>query len=320
MKRRGATPVTDPSRAPPVLADTRFVVEAADDGACLDRVLRAKLEGAPWTRVRRAIETGKVSVDGVRVTEATHKLRTGEAVELATRARSASRNDETRVRLVHVDTQVVVVEKPALVSSVPFEPGERDTLIDRTRIELQHREHRSVPPLGIVHRLDKETSGLLVFARTLAAKRHLKQQFRFHSVERLYEAVVHGSVADARFESRLVEDRGDGLRGSTDHRNLGQPAVTHVHRIEALSGATRIECRLETGRTHQIRIHLSEAGHPLLGERVYIKGYAGPLLPAPRLMLHARTLGFVHPSRGERLAFESALPEDFLAELSVLRR
>jgi 23S rRNA pseudouridine1911/1915/1917 synthase len=158
-----------------------------------------------------------------------------------------------------------------------------------------------------------------VFARTLSALRALKNQFRFHTVHRRYRAIAHGALDDRTFSSRLVQDRGDGRRGSTHNPKLGRLAITHVKLLEALAGASLLECRLETGRTHQIRIHLSEAGHPLLGERVYNKGFRGVLLPAPRLMLHAMELGIRHPDTERELTFVQQLPDDMLAVLAALR-
>jgi 23S rRNA pseudouridine1911/1915/1917 synthase len=119
-----------------------------------------------------------------------------------------------------------------------------------------------------------------------------------------------------------MEDRGDGLRGSARGRPppSAREAITHVERIEALAGATLVGCRLETGRTHQIRIHLSESGHPIVGERVYVRGYAGPLIEAPRLMLHAAELGFVHPATQREMRWELPMPDDMRAVLERLRR
>jgi 23S rRNA pseudouridine1911/1915/1917 synthase len=212
---------------------------------------------------------------------------------------------------------VVVVEKPAGISTVPYDEDERGTLDQLVMETIAERGRRA--PLGIVHRIDKETSGVVVFTRTLAAKRELKNQFRFHSVGRRYVALAHGSVKNATIHSRLVQDRGDGRRGSTDDDELGREAITHVALREKLSGASLIECRLETGRTHQIRIHLAENGHPLLGERVYSKHYRGTLLEAPRLMLHAQQLAFDHPQNGRRLEFERPMPPDMQAVLASLR-
>jgi 23S rRNA pseudouridine1911/1915/1917 synthase len=234
--------------------------------------------------------------------------------------RPTTREVLPKTAFVHVDSQVAVVRKPAGVSTVPFDDTETDTLVDRVHQALKSMSRSSAAPPGIVHRLDKETSGLIVFARTLAAKRALKQQFRVHSVHRRYVAVAHGHVSAQTVRSRLVRDRGDSRRGSTENPTLGREAVTHVGVLEHLDGATLVECRLETGRTHQIRIHLAELGHPLLGETLYMKGYTLPIIDAPRLMLHARELGFSHPSSGEPLRFEEPLPDDMRLVLESLRR
>ena len=173
--------------------------------------------------------------------------------------------------------------------------------------------------LHIVQRLDRDTTGVMVFARTLLARDHLRALFRKHAVHRRYLALAHGSVMAGTHRTRLVRDRGDGRRGSTAHRDLGKESVTHVEVVERLSGATLIACQLETGRTNQIRIHLAEAGHPLLGETLYRKGYTGEVIEAPRLMLHAAELGVTHPVSGESLRFEEPMPEDMRQALASLR-
>jgi 23S rRNA pseudouridine1911/1915/1917 synthase len=166
----------------------------------------------------------------------------------------------------------------------------------------------------------------MVFTRTAHAKRVLAERFREHDMDRTYRAIVHGQVAATRVETMLREDRGDGLRGSYGHfrRAKGAPpadakrAVTHFAPVAALKGATCVECTLETGRQHQIRIHLSELGHPVVGERVYIRDYEGPRIAAPRTMLHARSLGFAHPRSGRSVVFEREPPEDFRTLLAAL--
>jgi 23S rRNA pseudouridine1911/1915/1917 synthase len=138
-------------------------------------------------------------------------------------------------------------------------------------------------------------------------------------VERVYQAIVHGVVTANRVETQLILDRGDGLRGSHGHfrRAKGGPpndarlAVTFVAPLAPLLGATLVECRLETGRQHQIRIHMAELGHPVIGERVYIRDYRGVKIESPRSMLHAHVLGFVHPRTGERVSFQREAPADF---------
>ncbi len=180
-----------------------------------------------------------------------------------------------------------------------------------------------LPRLRVVHRLDKDTSGLVVFARTVAAERGLGKQFHAHSVTRRYLAIVPGFVPPQRIATRFVRDRGDGRRGSTADPNLGKEAITHVDVMERLSGYTLLACRLETGRTHQIRIHLAELGHPVCGDKVYHHLRDGSERPdrsgAPRLALHAVELGFVHPLTHENLHWEMPLPADLQAFRERLR-
>lgn len=330
-----------------------FTVPQDLAGTPLDAAVRAGF-GLSWGRARDLVRRGKVAIDGRTITEPVRYVHVGQVVsiDLAARNTRTIATDLPGGTLVHVDPHVVVVDKPAGISTVPFDPegmgasiakraskGEEATLDERVRVALARREKRpgagSVPPsVGVVHRLDKETSGLLVFTRTWSAKKSLMDQFRAHTVHRRYLALVHGA-ADARtIKTHFVEDRGDGLRGSIEHRGgrkkpvgneRSQVAITHFDVVERLESAaigqcTLIACRLETGRTHQIRIHLSEAGHPVVGERVYIRGYRGTVVPAPRLMLHAAELGFVHPATNEEVSFQSELSSDMQALLESLRR
>jgi 23S rRNA pseudouridine1911/1915/1917 synthase len=164
----------------------------------------------------------------------------------------------------------------------------------------------------------------MVFARTAEAERHLVHQFRRHTIYRKYLAVAHGTVPARTIESQLVRDRGDGRRGSTTQPHVGQRAVTHIRPLENLGPYTLIECRLETGRTHQIRIHLAEAGHFVCGDKVYCQPLRQPPRAdssgAPRLALHAAELGFTHPSSGEQLHFRMRLPDDLQQFVERLRR
>jgi 23S rRNA pseudouridine1911/1915/1917 synthase len=298
------------------IADGEHRVPAGAEPRRLDRVLRELSPSASWNELRRAVTSGKVRVNGAVVTEPARPVGAGDRIEIRMAApRPRAGQEVSAAAIVYADPHVVVVDKPAGLSTVPYDAADRDTLDRSVALLLARREKRRGAPLGIVHRLDKETSGLLVFARTLAAKRALKQQFRVHSVRRRYLAIVRGRIETSRtVSSRLVRDRGDGRRGSTDNPKLGRLAITHVRPLQPLGDATLIECTLETGRTHQIRIHLSEAGHPLLGERVY----ATESQSAPRVMLHAAELGFVHPATGRPLDFSSEPPADFRALVAAL--
>jgi len=306
---------TEPKPPPVAFKDGTHIAAAAGP---LDRLLRAAFPGASWNAVRGLIESGKVAVDGAVVRETNRAVRAGSEMRVSMRAPRARENALPPELIAHLDAHVVVVRKPAGISTVPYDEDETGTLSELVEAALK-KKGGGHAPLGIVHRIDKETSGLVVFSRNLAALRGLKQQFRVHSVKRRYLAIAHGQVTSGTLRSQLVKDRGDGRRGSTENPNLGRDAITHVRVLEPLRGATLIECRLETGRTHQIRIHLSEDGHPLLGERVYTKNFSGPLIPAPRLMLHAFELGFEHPATGAPLHFEEPMPDDMRGVLERLR-
>lgn len=300
-----------------------FIVPEELAGQAIDRVLRVLsseggAEGLSWNRARWLLETGKVRLDGQPVTARERPVRAGQVLEIVMNARAPRAELLSDRAFVYLDAQVVVVEKPAGVSSVPFDENERDALSQLVEKQLATKGARRRAPIGVVHRLDRETSGLLVFARTLEAKRELKNQFRHHTVARRYWAVVEGSLSSRTISSRLVADRGDGRRGSVDHPELGRLATTHVRALERLRGATLVECRLETGRTHQIRIHLAEAGHPLLGERVYGPKRRPLDRGAARVMLHAFELGFIHPVSGRPLLFGSAMPADMQRVLTEL--
>ena len=284
--------------------------------------------GAAWSRARELCAEGRVTVNGERCLNPALRVPPGAAVIVDERAPKLGTGSLPESAIAYYDRDVVVVDKPAGMLSVAYEPGDKDTLVDCTRTLLRRMRGRGLDRrLGVVHRLDKDTSGLMVFARTMVAKRVLAAQFRAHDIERVYHAIAHGVVAAQRVETHLVMDRGDGLRGSYGlfrRPRGGTPpeakrSVTHVRPIAPLAGATLVECRLETGRQHQIRIHLSELGHPLVGERVYIRDYGGRKIDATRPMLHARVLGFVHPRTGQRMSFEREAPGDFRAMIEALR-
>ncbi len=205
--------------------------------------------------------------------------------------------------VVYRDDAVVVIHKPARFLSVPA-PGRRESNV----LEFVGRLFGSTLP---VHRLDEETSGLMVVARTAAAQAGLKDAFERHDVTRHYWLFTNGALRSQRVTSSLIRDRGDGLRGSGEG---GKPAITEFESLESLRGATFAEARLFTGRTHQIRIHAAERGAAVLGDELY--GGRGVGSRAPRVALHSVRLGFAHPLDGRPLTFECPLPDD----LAALRR
>lgn len=245
-----------------------------------------------------------------------------------------TRNQGPKPIIRYADAHVVVVEKPAGLTTMRHRYEEAEfgararrflpaTLADLLPKMLAQRD-RWPAQVRAVHRLDKDTSGLVVFARTAEAERRLGTQFRGHSIGRRYLAVVRGKARSGRIESYLVSDRGDGRRGSSSQPGEGKRAVTQVRVLEDLGDYTLVECRLETGRTHQVRIHLGEQGTPICGERIYDRPLHGRSLPdasgASRLALHAAELSFQHPITGKRLSWTSPLPDDLMALRNRLRQ
>jgi 23S rRNA pseudouridine1911/1915/1917 synthase len=321
-------------------------VAAADRGATLAAFLRVRLGGASWSRVQKLVRSRHVLIHGNICTDPARRLKEGEVVKIleASAPRLPGAGD---VRIVHLDDDVVVVDKPPGVTTTRHHeerswPARRRQMqptleelvpeaIGRRLVARGGAKKRRPAPVRAVHRIDRETSGLVAFARTVPAARILAEQFRLHMTHRRYLALVVGRARGGTIRSHLVRDRGDGRRGSADDEE-GKLAVTHVAPIEHFGDAyTLVECHLETGRTHQIRIHMAESGHPVCGERVYHqtrsggghqprRGVATDESKAPRVMLHAAELGFVHPESGEELRFESPLPADIRQVLAALRK
>ena len=304
-----------------------FTVAPQEAGFTLAKVLRSRLGGPSWGEVRKLIAARRVKVGDAICSDEARRLKENEVVVLLEHPKPLPRvAHPERLVVRHLDEHVVVVEKPAGVNTVRH-PAELEwskerreldpTLEDLTQWAIAKQLDRpahELPRLRIVHRLDKETSGLVVFARSALAERELGHQFRRHTVVRRYLAVVPGIFTPKTIRSNLVPDRGDGRRGSTQLRDAGKEAVTHVAIEERLPGYTMLSCRLETGRTHQIRIHLSEAGHPVCGDKVYVKKPNGEMFEdksgAPRLALHATELGFRHPATEAELHWSMPLPGD----------
>ena len=224
--------------------------------------------------------------------------------------------------ILHEDADLVIADKPAGLLTLSTEAGEKDTLLSRVNAYLQFR-YRKRPYVGVVHRLDKETSGAVVFARSREVLRGLQELFRRHDVEREYVALVEGRVHDdaGTIGLEVVRDRGDRRRGTARPGEKGIRAVTHYRVLERFAGATAVALTLETGRTHQIRIHLAALGHPVIGDAVYRpRHFSPPTITAERQMLHARTLGFRHPRTGAAIRVQSDPPPDFRDLRSRLAR
>ena len=223
-------------------------------------------------------------------------------------------------RIVFEDDVLIVVEKPAGLLTVPTEHGERHTL--QSAVDQHVRRGRRGAHAEVIHRLDRETSGLLVFAKDARTARWLKEQFRIRKAEREYIAIVAGRLAvqQGTFESRLATTK-SLQRYSVDPGEQGETAITHYPVGQTWGVTTLVRARLETGRRNQIRVHFAEAGHPVLGDDRYEPELARhPLWPHSRLALHAATLGFDHPRTGRPLRCASPLPPEITRFVEAARR
>ena len=324
-----------------------FAVTSGEHGQTLAAVLRTRAATPPltWGQVRQLVAARRVQVNGSLCVDDARRLSAGETVTVLTASlRPPPAAGDLVVRFL--DDHLVVAEKPAGVLSVrnPEEAGwdekrkgRQPTLDELLQKRLPRPRSRAAAVdwrVRPVHRLDRDTSGLTIYALSAVAEAKLIGLFARHEIERDYRAVVHGNLARAAtIESYLVRDRGDGMRGTSErgeHDPESQRAVTHVRPVEHVGDAyTVVDCQLETGRTHQIRIHLSEAGHPLCGDRMYRGGTPKWRTPrrsliedhsgAPRQVLHSQRLTFTHPITAKPLAFDAAWPVDLANWWATLR-
>ena len=268
------------------------------------------------SRLARWARDGRVTLDG-RLAAPRAKVWGGEAIEVtpspdpAVLAHSA---EDIALDIVFEDAALLIVNKPAGLVVHPGSGNWHGTLLNAL---LQHaRALAAIPRAGIVHRLDKDTSGLLVVAKTLAAQADLVRQIQAHSVTREYSAVAHGRIVrGGRIEAPIGRHPARRTRMAVTAR--GRSAVTHYQVIERYDRATLLRCRLETGRTHQIRVHLSALGHPLVGDPVYGKRSSG--IPFPRQALHAERLALAHPVTRRTMSWQVDPPADMQELIAALR-
>ncbi len=266
-----------------------------------------------WNQVKRWIAAGKVFIDGTVCQNPGLALKVGSEIEVKLHAPSG--RDTGRVlKIAYEDAHLVVIDKPVGISTVPY-AQEKDTAMDALRNTWKKNGENWRQPIFVVHRIDKPTSGLVMFAKTKKAELGLATQLREHSMSRHYVCVAHGGVTEQKVETWIMRDRGDGLRGASlkGHRG-GKLAVSNISVVKRKKSCSRCHVTLETGRTHQIRIHLSELGHPLVGDKVYNRDFwrkQKPLLTSSRLLLHAASLGFEHPVSKKQILLDLPPPQEF---------
>ena len=305
-----------------------MTVETEESGERLDRFLARRLAGFSRSRLKNLIEAGHVNAGGATLSDPSHRVKPGQTFTLVLPQTVSAKPEGQAMDLaiVYEDDDLIVVDKPAgmVVHPAPGNPDRTlvNALIAHCGASLSGIGGERRP--GIVHRLDKDTSGLIVAAKNDLAHRALAADFAARRIERLYQAVVWGIPVprEGEIEGAIGRHPVDRKRMAVVKRG-GKPALTRYRVVRALGpGASLVECQLATGRTHQIRVHLASAGYPLLGDPVYGRETAerrsrlsaagrAALASFHRQALHAGTLGFSHPRTGEVLRFESPLPSDF---------
>jgi 23S rRNA pseudouridine1911/1915/1917 synthase len=293
-------------------------------GLRLDQALARLLPDYSRSRIQSWIESGQVRVNG-RPAIASSKVWGGEFIELVITPHPAerpARPEAIALDIVHEDDSVLVLNKPPGLVVHPGHGNWAGTLMNALLHHAAELAH--IPRAGIVHRLDKDTSGLMVVARTLTAQTHLVRQLQARTVGRDYLALVQGEVvADGEVEAPVGRHPRQRTKMAVIHG--GRPASTRYRIVERFPFLTLVACTLATGRTHQIRVHMAHIGHPLIGDPVYgARSSQGKLPEAVRRFhrqaLHAYRLGLIHPATGERLQWEAPLPADFAALIAALRK
>ena len=304
-------------------ANEQLVLSVPADcgGQRLDQILARLMPQHSRNRLQGWIREGRVAVSAVVVAEPKQKLWGGEQIEVAVapdeRTESALPED-IPLHIVHEDETLLILDKPAGLVVHPGSGNWTGTLLNAL---LHHAPQLDkVPRAGIVHRLDKDTSGLMVVAKTLEAQTDLVRQMQARTVKRYYQALVRGEVLQVGTVDAPI-GRHPTLRTKMAVVKTGKPARTHYRIVERFIGCTLVECALETGRTHQIRVHMTSIGHPLVGDPVY-GGGASRVPKGPdfdRQALHARRLGLVHPATGKPMMWKSQLPDDMAMLIEILR-
>ena len=272
---------------------------AKSDSNLLDALVQLAPDSSK-NSLRSWIKQGRIDVEGRMVKNPTVEVKKGSTISLGSRKQFINFS----IEILHEDKSLIVIHKPEGILSVgtDYSPHKNAHGFIKRR-----SPGKNVYP---VHRLDRETSGVMMFAYTEQAKEHLKKQFEEHSIQREYTAIVEGNLKEnsGTWRSFLVEDAAYFVR-STERQDMGKEAITHYSTIQKSKFTTTLKLTLETGKKNQIRVHCSEAGHPVLGD----EKYGSRCLNAPRVYLHATVLGFIHPDTGRPMLFDRKPSPEFLA-------
>ena len=320
----------------------QFTADKGQEPYRIDKFLMNRIEGATRNKLQQAINTGLILVNDKEVKQ-NYKVKAFDHIVVYSDLSPESTDvvaEKIDLNIIYEDEEVMVINKPAGMVVHPGSGNYSGTLLNGVAYYLQQKNPsvnaETLPRFGLVHRIDKNTSGLLVLAKTEKAMSHLAKQFFDHTVKRKYLALVWGDIQ--KDEGTIIAHVGRNLRyrklfeayPEGDH---GKEAITHYKVIERFNYVTLVECVLETGRTHQIRVHMKYIGHPLFNDDFYggdkiVKGTVyskykqfvdNCFAICPRQALHAKTLGFIHPSTGNQMNFDSDLPDDMKAVIEKWR-
>ena len=316
----------------------RFVAEQGQQPLRVDKFLMNFVMNVTRNKVQQAVKNGNVLVNEV-VVKSNHKVKGGDVVTVVFDYEPRDTEiipEDISLDVVYEDDEVIVINKPAGMVVHPGHGNYTGTMVNGLLYHFKNLPENADGRPGLVHRIDKDTSGLLVVAKTEQALAHLSKQFHDKTSERLYYALVWGNIEED--EGTIEGNIGRNLKNRLQQAvypegDQGRPAVTHFKVLERFTYVTLVECRLETGRTHQIRVHFKHIGHTLFNDERYggdavLKGttytkykqYVENCFKLiPRQALHAKTLGFEHPSTGKMMRFDSEMPEDFKSVLEKWR-
>lgn len=342
MAHNNADAIREPESSEELYERFQFNVDKGQEPYRIDKFLMNRIEGATRNKLQQAINAGLVLVNGKEVKQ-NYKIKALDQIIIYSDMSPEGTDvlpENMPLNIVHEDDDIIIINKPAGLVVHPGSGNYHGTLLNGIAYHLQQQNipvsEETLPRFGLVHRIDKNTSGLLVLAKTDTAMRQLAKQFFDHTVKRKYLALVWGNVA--KDEGTIVAHVGRNLRyrklfeayPEGDH---GKEAITHYTVLERFNYVTLVQCVLETGRTHQIRVHMKHIGHPLFNDDFYggdkiVKGTIfskykqfvdNCFTICPRQALHAKTLGFVHPATQTEIFFESELPDDMAAVIAKWR-
>jgi 23S rRNA pseudouridine1911/1915/1917 synthase len=322
-----------------VLAEReRFIVNKGQESVRIDKFLQNRLEGATRTKVQQAIDDGLILVND-KIVKSNHKIKPGEEIVIFETRPSELYEivpEDLPLDIAYEDDDIMIINKKVGMVVHPGCGNPRGTLVNGLSFYLKKEETEELPRIGLVHRIDKDTSGLLVIAKHEAAMQKMGIQFKNHTVHRRYIALVWGNMEED--EGTVVAHIGRHQRfrkimAAFPEGDYGKEAITHYKVIERFNYVTLIELRLETGRTHQIRVHMKHIGHPLFSDSTYggdyiVKGTVFTKYKQfvencfkllPRHALHAKELGFMHPGTGLPVMYDSEIPQDMVSVIDKWR-